>query len=394
MDIALQPVINFGKMPIANAFLTPEEFGREYFYEMVLGYDPRTKAVGLMNIVPREMMFHDHYAYYSSTSRAMKEHFRRAAETLLPYAEKGIVVEVGSNDGIMLDAWRDLGVRAMGVEPSANVARVAQEKGHEVTVKFMDDGVIDEILARGPVSVIYEANSLISIDDIAGYFRMAVRLIGGRGICVIEDPYFLDVMEKNAYDQIYDEHIWYFTIGFINALAAPFGLHVFDIEHLETHGGSMRMYIGRQDAYPVKNKVLDWVGRERELPRLIENFSANIERSKRELVELLSRCKKEGARLCGFGATSKGVIVCNYCGIGPDLIPFITDNTPAKQGKYYPGVHIPVVGQEEFKNVDHAMLFAWNHFKEIDANQAWFRQSGGKWITHVPAPMIIERGDV
>src|SRR3989344_7590143 len=139
MEIKLQPRINFGKMPIANAFLTLDKFKDEYFYDMVLGYDPKTKAIGLINKVPKEMMFHENYAFFSSTSKGMQAHFKATAEKLLPYARKGLVVEVGSNDGIMLEAWKDLGVQALGVEPSGNVAEVSKSRGHNVIVKFMND---------------------------------------------------------------------------------------------------------------------------------------------------------------------------------------------------------------------------------------------------------------
>src|SRR3990167_3555802 len=158
MEIKLQPVIDFGQMPIANAFLTPDQFAEEFFYHMVVGYDPKTQAIGLVNTVAPEKMFHDHYAFFSSTSKGMQIHFRQTAEKLLPYAKKGIVVEVGSNDGIMLEAWKELGVKAIGVEPSRNVALVSKAKGHQVINDFMAPEVVDEVLSRGKVSLVYGAN--------------------------------------------------------------------------------------------------------------------------------------------------------------------------------------------------------------------------------------------
>ena len=151
------------------------------------------------------------------------------------------------------------------------------------------------------------------------------------------------------------------------------------------------MYVGHKDRYQEKPTVGEWLRREKDLEGKLTMLGENIKRSKVALIDLLHGLNKEGKRICGFGASSKGVIVCNYCGIGPDLIPFITDNTPLKQGKYYPGVHIPIVPQEEFAKTkpDYAMLFAWNHLKEIDESQAWFRENGGHWITHVPMPRII-----
>ena len=143
--ITLKPVIDFGQMPIANAFLTPDQFAGEFFYPMVVGYDPATAAIGLVHRVPPEKMFHDHYAFFSSTSKGMQRHFRETAENLLPYAGTGLVVEIGSNDGIMLEAWKELGVPAIGVEPSSNVAEASRQRGHTVISQFMNQATADQI---------------------------------------------------------------------------------------------------------------------------------------------------------------------------------------------------------------------------------------------------------
>ncbi len=390
MNIRLQPVIDFGKMPIANAFLTPERFKDEFFYRMILGYDPKTHAIGLVNTVPLEQMFHDHYAFYSSTSKGMQEHFRKTAEKLLPYAGKGTVIELGSNDGIMLEAWKDFGVKAVGIEPSANVADVSRSLGHTVISKFMDDRVLGEIMSHGPISLVYAANTFCQFEHLSDYVCWITAMIGARGVLVFEDPYALDMIEKTAYDQVYDEHVWYFTVSFINAMFEPLGYHVFDCEHIPVHGGQLRMYVGHRDTHPARPVVSTWLEKEKNLDRQLELFKTNIEKSKAKLLEILRKIKNEGKRVCGFGAASKGVIVTNYCGIGPDLIPFVTDNTPIKIGTYYPGSHIPVVSQDRFtKDIEYAFLFAWNHLPEIDKYFSWFRQGGGHWITHVPTPRII-----
>lgn len=389
MNINLEPMIEFGKMPIANAFLTPEQFKDEFFYDMVVGYDPKSHAIGLVNTVPPEKMFHENYAFFSSTSKGMQKHFYETAKKLLPYAKNGNVVEIGSNDGIMLEAWKELGVRAIGIEPSKNVAEASRSRGHEVIDKFISNAVADEILAKGRVSLFYGANVSCHIENFIGYIENVVKLIGKNGVFVFEDPYFLDIWEKTSYDQIYDEHVWYFTMSFINNVLSPFGFHVFDCEHIDVHGGQLRMYVGHKDTYSPKPEVAAWLSKETDLDKKLEELKENIKKSKIGLLEILNNIKKESKKICGFGATSKGVIITNYCGIGPDLIPFITDNTPIKQGKYYPGVHIPIVEQEEFKNVDYAFLFAWNHFNEIEKSQEWFRRGGGKWVMHVPKPRII-----
>ena len=390
MEIKLEPLIDFGKMPISNAFLTPEQFKDEYFFNLVLGFDPSTAAIGLVNKVPPEKMFHDHYAFYSSTSKGMQKHFADTAQKLLPYAKKGLVVEIGSNDGIMLEAWKDLGVSAVGIEPSKNVADVSLGRGHSVINKFISDQVVKEIEGMGkPVSVFFGANVSCHIENFLGYMKNVTDLIGKDGIYVFEDPYFLDIWEKTSYDQIYDEHVWYFTITFVNNILKPLGFHVFDCEHIEVHGGELRMYVGNIQTHPQKPVVAEWLAKENNLPEKLQQLKGNIEKSKIDLVKILQDIKQQGKKVCGFGATSKATTIFNYCGIGPDLVPFVTDNTPIKQGKFYPGVHIPVVSQEEFKNVDYALLLAWNHIDEISKSQSGFKAKGGRWITHVPVPRII-----
>ncbi len=397
MEIKLNPMIDFGKMPIANAFVTPDQFAQEFFYNLVLGFDPKTKAIGLINPVPMKKMFHDHYAFYSSTSKGMQIHFAQTAKKLLPIAKKGLVVELGSNDGIMLEAWKKLGVPAIGVEPSKNVADVSICAGHDVITKFLSDKVVDEILARGKISLVYSANTFCQFEDLSQYLGYVIKLIGKNGVFVFEDPYFLDIFEKTSYDQIYDEHVWYFTISFINNMLRSLGYHVFDCEHLEVHGGELRMYVGHKDTYPVRPSVTKWKAKEKDLEQKLEILDRNIKKSKIKLLEILNRVKKEGKTICGFGATSKATTIFNYCGIGPELIPNIFDNTPIKIGKYYPGVHIPVVSQEVFekgkadskRRIDYAFLGAWNHFKEIEKYQSWYKKAGGHWITHVPKPKVI-----
>lgn len=391
MSVTLEPVIDFGKMPIANAFLTPEEFADEYFYDMILGYDASTHAIGLVNTVPPERMFHDHYAFFSSTSKGMETHFRNLAKKLKPIAGGGLVVEIGSNDGIMLEAWKELGVRAVGVEPSTNVAAVSRARGHDVITKFMSDEVVSEIHARGNVTLVFGANVSCHIENFAGYLKNVTELIGTKGSFVFEDPYFIDMVEKTSYDQIYDEHLWYFTISFVNAMLDPLGYHVYDCEHVSVHGGELLMYVGHKDTHAARPAVGEWLAREKDLPAQLARFKENVERSRIGMRDILASLAKDKKRVCGFGASSKGVIVCNYCDLGPDLIPFITDNTPAKQGKYYPGVHIPVRPQEEFKDVDVAVLFAWNHLPEIEKLPFMqsFRAAGGKFATHVPEPRIF-----
>lgn len=385
--MAYEPIINLGKQPRhANGFLTKEEFGTEEFFEMVVGFDPDTSAIRLIDTTPRELMFNDRYAFFSKTSKKMQQHFRQTAEELDQYVTDGMVVEIGSNDGIMLDAWKEIGRKAIGVEPSGNVADVAIANGHTVIKKFMGFEVAKEILDIGPVDLVYAANVSCHITEFDTYIDSVARLIGNRGVFVFEDPYFLDVYEKCSYDQFYGEHTWMFTVAFLSKKLGEYGLEIFRTNHLETHGGSMRYYVAKKGSRAVQGIVFRQAQIEGDLYGKLVDLSVRIGESKKNLLEILSSVK--GKRVAGFGATSKGVVVTNYCGIGPDLVPLITDTTPTKIGKYYPGSHIPIVAQEgfDYSEIEYMVNFAWNHFEEIRGLDLGFN---GKWITHVPTPRMV-----
>lgn len=387
--MSYQPVINLGKQPKhANGFVTKDEFGTESFFEMVIGFNEANGAIRLMEPTAREVMFNDHYAFYSKTSKKMQEHFAQTASQLERFLLPGdVVVEIGSNDGIMQDAWKALGRTCIGVEPSANVAAIAKLSGHQVINGFMGSDVAEQILADNRVGLVYGANVSCHITDLDEYFSAVAKLIGDHGVFVFEDPYFLDVYEKCSYDQFYGEHTWMFTVKFIQAKLAQFGMELFDIEHLWSHGGSMRFYAqGLGGKYKLFNPSIEiQKSLEGDVAAKLADLSARIERSREGLLNILELVR--GRNVCGFGATSKGVVVTNYCGIGPDTIPFITDTTPTKIGKCYPGSHIPIVSQAEtdYSKFDYIVNFAWNHFDEIRASRKDFK---GKWITHVPYPRI------
>ena len=213
---------------------------------------------------------------------------------------------------------------------------------------------------------------------------------------MFEDPYLGDIVEKTAYDQIYDEHAFYFSVASISYLFEKHGLQVVDVQPQNVHGGSLRYVVAHQGAYPVARAVQAQRDKENSLglqrTETFEQLRRNIERSRDDLRALLEQIKRQGKRVVGYAATSKSTTVTNYCGITPDLVEFISDTTPIKQGKYSPGVHIPVRPYEEFKAhyPDYALLFGWNHAEEIMAKEQAFKTAGGKWLVYVPQVQVIE----
>lgn len=396
----ISPFISYGNMPIANGFLSPEKFQEEYFFEMQLAHCPNCNMVQLIETPDQNMMFNETYAFYSGTSQAMKIHFKNFAEDVKDkYLKESdpLVIEIGSNDGIMLQNFKDWGIRHLGIEPSSNVAAVAVKKGINTIVSFFDESLAEKIIIEnGQADAFIAANVMCHIPYLHSIVAGISKLVKKSGIVIFEDPYLGDVIEKTSYDQVYDEHTFLFSVTTINFIFNKYNMEVIDAIPQETHGGSMRYIIGHVGERPVSERALIQIEREKELglndPETFVKFKKNCEISKQELKALLIKLKSEGKKVAGYAATSKSTTILNYSDIGSDLIEYICDNTPIKQGKYSPGKHIPIVPIETFKDTypDYAVLFAYNHAKEIIAKETEFIKQGGKWIMFVPNVHIVE----
>ena len=394
----LTEFFDFGNMPIANGFLTPDEFKDEYFYRMKVGYCPTCSMVQLIDQPERERMFHDHYAFFSSTSTFMARHFKQLSENVLtrfPIRDP-FIVELGSNDGILLQNFAKKGIKHLGVEPSSNVAQVAREKGINTISTFFDEATAEKILGEyGNASAIIAANVMCHIPDLHSVVRGMKKLLKPDGVIIMEDPNLGDIIEKTSYDQIYDEHVFYFSLLSLSNLFNQYNLEIFDLEHLNVHGGSMRYFISHKGKYPISDSVKVQVVKEKKMnmstPEPYNQLKRNIEASRDNLLKILKQLKKENKRVVGYAATSKSTTVTNYCGLTQDLVEFISDTTPIKQGKFSPGAHIPVLSHDSFKQKypDYALLFGWNHSEEIMKNEQVFKDAGGRWIVYVPRVDIL-----
>jgi methylation protein EvaC len=391
--------LNFGRMPIANGFLTPSQFDTEYFFDLTVGFCPESRMVQLTSLVEPEKMFHENYAFFSSTSARMAQHFRDLAEEVRTrhlQSKDPFVVEIGSNDGITLQHFAKEGIRHLGIEPSANVAEVAKNKGIQTLSKFFDETLAQEIVSsQGQADVFLGANVMCHIPNLHSVAAGIRRLLKPNGVAIFEDPYLGDIVEKTSYDQIYDEHAFYFSAASVSQVFACNGLDLVDVAPQHVHGGSMRYTLAHKGARPVSEAVRVQLAKEQTLglhdPATYVRLRNSIERSRDELRSLLTQLKRHGKRVVGYGATSKSTTVTNYCGITPDLVEYISDTTPIKQGKYSPGAHLPVRPYSEFAAdyPDYALLFAWNHGEEIMAKEQKFRAAGGKFIVYVPKVQVI-----
>ncbi len=394
----ITPFMTFGPMPLGNGFRRADDRSPEYRFEMEPAVCPDCTTFQLVRQPSPEQMFHGEYAFFSGTSRRMGEHFAGFAEAVrreLP-AKNPFVVELGSNDGIMLRNFARWKVQHLGIEPSGNVAEAARMAGVNTLVAFFSPETARGIRSEhGPVSAVLAANVLCHIPTIGAIAEGIELLLAPDGILVFEDPYLGDVLEKTTYDQIYDEHTFLFSVHSVNAIFGRVGMEVFRVEPQWTHGGSMRYWLCRRGARPVWDSVSSVLRREKLLgvaeAATYDRFRKACEAQREALVGLLRRIRSEGKRVVGYGATSKSTTIMNYCGIGPDLVEFITDTTPTKQGKVTPGTGVPVRAHDEFSKrfPEYALLFAYNHAQEIMEKERDFVSAGGRWITYVPEVKVL-----
>ena len=396
---ALHPFADFGRQPISDAFVSPDDTASEFFFHLAVGVCEGCSMVQLLEEVPRERMFHESYPYLSSGSAVMRGHFARMAERLLATELTGpdpFVVELGCNDGTMLRTVADAGVRHLGVEPSGGVADLAAARGVRVRKDFFEEAVALGIRdTDGPADVVYAANTLCHIPYVDSVLRGVDALLRPGGVFVFEDPYLGDIVERASFDQIYDEHFYFFSATSVQAMAARHGFELVDVERLPVHGGEVRYTLARRGARSPSSAVAALLAEEKARrlgePATLRGFADRVAANRDALVALLESLRARGARVCGYGATAKSATVLNYCGIGPDLVPFICDTTPAKQGRLTPGSHIPVRDPKAFADPypDYALLLAWNHAEEIMAKETAFREAGGRWILYVPEVRLV-----
>jgi len=387
-------------MPIANGFLTPDQIPNEYFFELAPAY---CEACGMFQLIEQpapEKMFHENYAFYSSTSRYMQAHFERFAdlvqERVLKDRVDPFVVELGSNDGIMLRHFKARGQRHLGVEPASNVADVARASGIQTISEFFDSKLAERIVAQhGQADAVLSANVMCHIANLPSVAEGIRRLLKPDGILMFEDPYLGDMVAKTSYDQIYDEHVFIFSATSVSNAFGRHGLELIDVLPQITHGGSMRYVLAPKRSHGVSENVAAQKAKERDQgldrPEGYAKFKANCENSRTRLMETLNGLRAKSARVVGYGATSKSTTVTNYCGITPSHVAWISDTTPIKQGKLSPGAHIPVRPYENFVKdyPDYALLFAWNHAAEIREKEKAYEATGGRWLYFVPQVEIV-----
>ena len=388
----IKPFMSFGKMPIANGFLKKDNFDKEFFFDMEVGFSEKCSLFQLKDHPSPEQMFNSTYPFFTGSSEMMKLHFQDYANFLKKnyIKNKSKIIEIGSNDGTFLKNFKNSDLEFVGFEPSGNVAELANKNGVKTINKFFGPDSLDLVKDFiKQTDVIFAANVICHVPNLIDLVKTVDQLLSKNGVFIFEEPYLGSMFEKTSYDQIYDEHIFMFSGSSIQKIFNLYDMELIDLIKQPTHGGSMRYVIARKGTQQKKanvQKVLD----QEKLDNLdnfsfCEKFKNNCESSKMKLKKLLNNYKNDGKKIAGYAATSKSTTVLNYCEIGNDIIDYICDTTDEKINKYSPGMHIPIVPIDHFrKNMpDIAYLFAWNHKDEIFDKEKEFSKKNNKWISHI-----------
>jgi len=388
----LKPFMSFGQMPLANGFLHKNDFSSEYFYEMEVGFSEDLSLFQLNDHPTPNEMFNEKYPFFTGSSEFMKLHFKEFAEWIKSNFLKtnSKLIEIGSNDGTFLQNFKNSNINYIGFEPSPNIALKANANNIRTIDKFFNfESILQLKNFEKETDVICASNVICHIPNLKNLILTIEKLLSKKGLFIFEEPYLGSMFKKVSYDQIYDEHIFMFSINSVKKVFSLFDLELIDVLPQETHGGSMRYTVGRKNEHTISNNVINGLSDEKKnnLDTLESclDFKKKCEISKKNLLNKLLELKKNNKKICGYAATSKSTTILNYCNINSEIIDFICDTTKEKIGKFSPGTHIPIVSTSHFhKNIpDIAYLFAWNHKKEILEKEKEFLSNGGQWISHV-----------
>jgi len=394
-------LVDLGMSPLCQTHIAPDQLHEmEPFYPLHAYICSACFLVQLQEFVSPGDIFGE-YAYFSSYSTSWVEHARRYTEMAIrrfALGPRSKVVEIASNDGYLLQHFAASGVPVLGIEPAANVAKVAVERGVPTTVRFFGCETAASIATEhGKPDLLLGNNVLAHVPDLNDFVAGMKILLAPGGVITMEFPHLLRLMADNQFDTIYHEHFSYFSLGTMARLAAAHGLVLIDVETLPTHGGSLRVYLARKGSrLPVSIRVADMLAQERkgglETIAAYADFAGKVQRTKRELLFALIKAKQDGKRICGYGAPGKGNTLLNYAGIGTDFLDFTVDRNPYKHGRYTPGMHIPILPVEAIDEAkpDYILILPWNLKDEIVEQMRHVGEWGAKFIVPIPTVSIID----
>ena len=393
--------IDLGRSPLANSFLSTDDLRRmEPFYPLHAYVCDNCLLVQLEEFESAANIFSD-YLYFSSYSELWLRHCRDYAERMVEryhLSEASLVVEIASNDGYLLQYFKERGVGVLGVEPAGNVAKVAIGKGIPTEVEFFGTATAQRLAAQGRQADLTAANNVLAhvpdLNDFVAGFRI---LLKRTGIATFEFPHLLRLIEQCQFDTIYHEHFSYFSLLVVDKIFANQGLAVFDVEELSTHGGSLRIFAAHAETAPRRTDRFDaLIAAERaaglDQLKAYADFGKAVAEVKCRLLEFLIAAWREGKAVAGYGAPAKGNTLLNYCGVGTELLSYTVDLSPHKQGLYLPGVQIPIQAPQRIFETrpDYVLVLPWNLKDEISAQMAGIRDWGGRFIVAIPTLSVLD----
>jgi hypothetical protein len=387
--------------PLCESFLPAAQLDRmEPFYPLKVWVCKSCFLVQLSEYVRVEEIFTE-YAYFSSFSSAWLKHAEEYVAMVtkrLSLTKESFVVELASNDGYLLQYFVKTGIPCLGVEPAANVAKAAEERGVKTQVAFFNVDTAKEMKAAGKMADLVLGNNVLAqVPDLNSFVGGLPIILKPKGTVTFEFPHLMQLFENNQFDTIYHEHFSYFSLIAVEAIFARHGLTIFDVEELWTHGGSLRIFArhAADVSRPVTERLLALRAREEEKGyRKIETytrFEERVRETKRKILEVLIDAKRRGKRIVGYGAPGKGNTLLNYCSIRTDFIDFTVDRNPYKHGRFLPGTHIPIFPPEHLDQAkpDYVFILPWNLKDEIMAQLSHVRGWGGRFIVPIPEPTVV-----
>jgi SAM-dependent methyltransferase len=394
-------LVDLGMSPLCESYVSLEKANQmEAFYPLHVYVCDNCYLAQLEQYVSAEHIFSE-YAYFSSYSDSWLEHASRYTDMIvgrLGLDGRSTVMELASNDGYLLQYFVQRGIKAIGVEPAANVAAAAEKKGVPTVVKFFGRETAGELAAQyGQVDLLIGNNVLAQVPDLNDFVGGMKAVLKPRGVITLEFPHLMRLMSENQFDTIYHEHFSYFSFLTAEKIFARHEFTLFDVEELPTHGGSLRIY-GRHagdGTRPPTSRVAEMRKREEDAGfRRMETygrFGEQVRETKRKLLEFLIRAKREGKSVAGYGAPGKGNTLLNYCGIRTDFIDYTVDRNPYKQGKLLPGTHIPILHPDKIRETrpDYLLILPWNFKDEIMAQMSGIREWGGKFVVPIPEVRVL-----
>lgn len=397
----LHKFLDLGFTPPADQFQRKDQLREpEIYYPLDVYMCDNCGLAQLGFVVSPEVLYRHDYPYESSTTQTGRLHWSSFANRVAQRFGLGrddLVVDIGSNVGVLLSAFKECGVKIQGVDPAANIVMIARERGIDTICDFFNSETAQMIInEKGHAAIITATNVFAHVDDLYSFMKSIKLLLKDDGVFIFEAPYFVNLIKKLEYDTIYHEHLSYLSVKPLISFFKKFDMEVFDIEQVDIHGGSFRVFVGNKSKWQISDNVNTLLIKENEMGiyshELLEDFANAVKKNKKDLVWLLQSLKQEGKKIVGVSAPAKGMTLLNYCRIDGDILDFVTEKSSLKIGRFTPGAHIPVLPDSELieKQPDYALLLAWNFADEIIKNLDEFRKNGGKFIIPIPSPTIIE----